>query len=181
MLLCFLRLLGIGSGDGRLGLGQPLRQARQGWICPIFRANSVDVGLRSGAYGLPLLRSVDLQVPVGEFVVLAGAPGPSRSAFLKLLAALYQPSFGRIRIDRSDIRQFDIRELRRCLALVSDEQVVEGSAAEKAGIRTGDVISSVNGQTLKTNAELRITRLRATVAAGAEDRFDEDIDDEDEA
>jgi ABC-type bacteriocin/lantibiotic exporter with double-glycine peptidase domain len=83
-----------------------------------------NVGLRSGAYGLPVLRSVDLQVQVGEFVVLAGAPGPSRSAFLKLLAALYQPSFGRIRIDGSDIRQFDIRELRRCLALVSDEQAI---------------------------------------------------------
>jgi Do/DeqQ family serine protease len=46
-------------------------------------------------------------------------------------------------------------------ALVS--QVVEGSAAEKAGIRTGDVISSINGQNLKTNAELRIiiSQLRA--------------------
>ena len=38
-------------------------------------------------------------------------------------------------------------------ALVS--QVVEGSAAEKAGIRTGDVITSVNGQPVKSNSELR--------------------------
>ncbi len=38
-------------------------------------------------------------------------------------------------------------------ALVS--QVVEGSPAEKAGIRTGDVITSVNGQTVKSNTELR--------------------------
>src|SRR5689334_2946563 len=46
-------------------------------------------------------------------------------------------------------------------ALVS--QVVEGSAAEKAGIRTGDVITSINGQPLKTNSELRIliSQLRA--------------------
>ena len=46
-------------------------------------------------------------------------------------------------------------------ALVS--QVVEGSAAEKAGIRTGDVIASLNGQALKTNSELRIliSQLRA--------------------
>jgi Do/DeqQ family serine protease len=39
-------------------------------------------------------------------------------------------------------------------ALVS--QVIEGSAAEKAGIRTGDVITSINGQTVKSNAELRL-------------------------
>ena len=34
-------------------------------------------------------------------------------------------------------------------------QVVEGSAAEKAGIRPGDVVTSVNGQPVKSNTELR--------------------------
>jgi serine protease Do/serine protease DegQ len=38
-------------------------------------------------------------------------------------------------------------------ALVS--QVVEGSPADKAGIKTGDVITSVNGQNVKSNSELR--------------------------
>jgi Do/DeqQ family serine protease len=38
-------------------------------------------------------------------------------------------------------------------ALVS--RVVEGSAAQKAGIRTGDVITSVDGQPVKSNSELR--------------------------
>src|SRR5690349_18891646 len=34
-------------------------------------------------------------------------------------------------------------------------QVTEGSAAENAGIRPGDVITSINGQTIKSNSELR--------------------------
>jgi S1-C subfamily serine protease len=34
-------------------------------------------------------------------------------------------------------------------------EVVGGSAAEKAGVRTGDVITAVNGQSVKSNAELR--------------------------
>src|SRR5579862_8800281 len=38
-------------------------------------------------------------------------------------------------------------------ALVS--QVVDGSPAEKAGIHSGDVITSVNGQPVKSNSELR--------------------------
>jgi Do/DeqQ family serine protease len=38
-------------------------------------------------------------------------------------------------------------------ALVS--QVVDGSPADKAGIKTGDVITSVNGQNVKSNSELR--------------------------
>jgi Do/DeqQ family serine protease len=40
-------------------------------------------------------------------------------------------------------------------ALVS--QVVEGSPADQAGIRTGDVITAVNGQPVKSNSELRNT------------------------
>jgi len=38
-------------------------------------------------------------------------------------------------------------------ALVSE--VVGGSAAEKAGVHTGDIITAVNGQSVKSNAELR--------------------------
>jgi Do/DeqQ family serine protease len=38
-------------------------------------------------------------------------------------------------------------------ALVS--QVIDGSPAEKAGIHTGDVITAVNGQPVKSNSELR--------------------------
>jgi S1-C subfamily serine protease len=34
-------------------------------------------------------------------------------------------------------------------------QVNEGSAAEKAGIKAGDVITSINGQSIKSNSELR--------------------------
>jgi serine protease Do/serine protease DegQ len=40
-------------------------------------------------------------------------------------------------------------------ALVS--QVVDGSPADHAGIRTGDVITAVNGQPVKSNSELRNT------------------------
>jgi len=35
------------------------------------------------------------------------------------------------------------------------QEVVEGSAAEKAGVKAGDVITAVNGQAVKSSAELR--------------------------
>jgi ATP-binding cassette subfamily C protein LapB len=83
-----------------------------------------NVGLRQGTLAFPVLRGVDLSIQAGEFIVLAGAPGPSRSALLKLIGNLHQPSFGRILIDGCDVRQFDVRELRRRVALVSEEQVL---------------------------------------------------------
>ena len=53
-------------------------------------------------------------------------------------------------------------------ALVS--QVVQGSAADQAGIKAGDVITSVNGQTVKTGGELRnrigLLRIGETVDIG---------------
>jgi len=35
------------------------------------------------------------------------------------------------------------------------QQVVEGSSADKAGVKAGDVITSVNGQAVKSSSELR--------------------------
>jgi S1-C subfamily serine protease len=53
-------------------------------------------------------------------------------------------------------------------ALVS--QVVENSPADKAGLRVGDVITSVNGQPVKSNSELRnaigLLRVGAAVDIG---------------
>jgi serine protease Do/serine protease DegQ len=51
-------------------------------------------------------------------------------------------------------------------ALVS--QVVEGSAADKAGIKTGDVITTVNGQTVKSNTDLRIAISQLRVGQNVE-------------
>jgi serine protease Do/serine protease DegQ len=51
-------------------------------------------------------------------------------------------------------------------ALVS--QVVEGSAADKAGIKTGDVITTVNGQNVKSNTDLRIAISQLRVGQNVE-------------
>lgn len=83
-----------------------------------------NVAYRAGSQGLPILRGIDLIIRAGELVVLTGAPGPSRSTVLKLIANLNQASSGRIRIDDCDVRQFNVRELRRCIALVNDEQII---------------------------------------------------------
>jgi len=90
-----------------------------------------NVGFRYSPQGMPVLRGLDLFVKAGECVALTGEPGGGRGTLLKLIGAQYPPSLGRIRIDGSDMRQFDIRELRRAIALVNEEQVIfAGTLAE---------------------------------------------------
>ncbi len=83
-----------------------------------------NVSYRASGQILPILRGIDLSINAGELVALTGAPGPSRSTVLKLIANLNPVGSGRIRIDGCDIRQFDTRELRRCIALVNEEQMI---------------------------------------------------------
>jgi len=90
-----------------------------------------NVGFRYASEGGAVLRGVDLNVRAGEFVALVGPAGAGRSTLLKLIANQYRPSFGRVRIDGLDQRQFDVRELRRAIGLVNNEQVIfSGTLAE---------------------------------------------------
>ncbi len=94
------------------------------------RIDIENVGYRGALQGHPILRSVSMTVEQGEIAVLAGPPGPSRSALLRLIGGLSRPDTGRILIDGFDARQFDVRLLRQRIALVADDQiVVPGSLA----------------------------------------------------
>ncbi len=53
------------------------------------------------------LRSVDLEVPEGDFVAIMGASGSGKSTLLNLLGCLDHPSSGRIRLGEEDITQAD--------------------------------------------------------------------------
>jgi len=121
-----------------------------------------NVGFRYAAQGTAALRGVDLSIRAGEFGVLTGLPGAGRSTLLKLIANQYPASFGRIRIDGSDIRQFDVRELRRAVALVNDEQV----------IFSGTLVENL----LLANPLAGDAELREAVAAADLDAFVEQLD-----
>jgi NitT/TauT family transport system ATP-binding protein len=56
------------------------------------------VGLRH-ANGLQALDGVDLRVHAGELLCLAGPSGCGKSSLLKLIAGLWRPSAGRVRLD----------------------------------------------------------------------------------
>lgn len=85
-----------------------------------------------------VLKAVSLRVPRRQVIALVGLNGSGKSTLIKLLARLYDPTDGSIRIDNTDIRNYSISEYRRQIGVVfQDFCKYNVSAAEN--IRLGDI------------------------------------------
>jgi ABC-type multidrug transport system fused ATPase/permease subunit len=69
----------------------------------------------------PSLRDVSLVVEAGSTVALVGATGSGKSTLVRLIGRLYDPSSGSVLVDGADVRELDLRELRRAIAVVDDD------------------------------------------------------------
>ena len=69
----------------------------------------------------PLLQGFDLHVPAGSSLGIVGATGSGKSTIVKLLLRLYGLQGGAIRLDGHPIEALRLADLRRSIALVSQE------------------------------------------------------------
>jgi ATP-binding cassette subfamily B protein len=69
------------------------------------------------------LRGVSFRLEAGEKLALVGENGAGKTTLVKLLARLYDPDEGRILLDGTDIRQFDLLELRRHIGVIFQDFV----------------------------------------------------------
>jgi ATP-binding cassette, subfamily B, bacterial len=74
--------------------------------------------------GQPVLRHVDLQVRPGQKVAIVGRTGAGKSTLVSLLPRFYDPQSGRVTIDGIDIREFELKSLRRQIAMVLQPPLV---------------------------------------------------------
>ncbi|MFI8829054.1 ABC transporter ATP-binding protein [Streptomyces sp. NPDC053431] len=67
------------------------------------------------------LTGIDLHIPEGQTVALVGMSGAGKSTLIKLIARFYDVTGGAIRLDGTDIRQYDLTAYRRRLGMVPQE------------------------------------------------------------
>ena len=80
-----------------------------------------DVTLRYDGTTTPALDHVTLEVPAGRTVALVGGTGSGKTTLVQLLSRLYDPTEGAVLVDGVDVRDVDPDELRRQIALVTDD------------------------------------------------------------
>lgn len=79
----------------------------------------------------PVLRGVTAHIPAGCKVAISGASGVGKSTLIDLLQRFYDPGQGCIRLHDCDLRELDLFELRRRIAVVSQDIVLfRGSLAD---------------------------------------------------
>ena len=80
-----------------------------------------DVWFRYSAEQPWVLKNVNVTIPAGITVALVGRSGSGKTTFVNLLQRLFEPEFGRIRIDGADIRDVTQQSLRSQIAVVPQE------------------------------------------------------------
>jgi len=82
-----------------------------------------------------VLQGIDLKIPLGLKLGLAGPSGSGKSSLINLLPRFYDPTSGRILWDGRDLKDFSTADLRRQIALVSQDVVLfDASVSENIAL-----------------------------------------------
>ncbi|BAY64839.1 ABC transporter-related protein [Calothrix brevissima NIES-22] len=86
---------------------------------------------------LAVIKHLSLQIPAGQTIAIVGSTGSGKSTLVKLLLRLYEIKTGNITLDGIDLQDLNLRDLRRCIGLVSqDVFLFHGTVAENIAYGT---------------------------------------------
>ncbi|XP_022767288.1 ABC transporter B family member 1 [Durio zibethinus] len=70
---------------------------------------------------VPIFRDLNLRARAGKILALVGPSGCGKSSVIALIQRFYEPSSGRVMIDGKDIRKYNLKSLRKHIAIVPQE------------------------------------------------------------
>lgn len=85
----------------------------------------------------PVLRDINLHVPAGTVCALVGESGGGKTTMFNLIERFYDPQFGKISINRTDIKKFTLKSLRENISEVSQDVFLFNDTIE-ANIKYGN-------------------------------------------
>ncbi|HWP58448.1 MAG TPA: ABC transporter ATP-binding protein [Candidatus Acidoferrales bacterium] len=87
-----------------------------------------EIAIRNVCFGYqpsrPVLKNISLRVAPGEKVAIVGPTGAGKSTLVSLLPRFLDPESGRVTIGGVDIREFQLKSLRRQIAMVLQPPLV---------------------------------------------------------
>jgi ATP-binding cassette, subfamily B, bacterial MsbA len=72
----------------------------------------------------PVLNGIDIEIPKGQILALVGTSGGGKSTIANLIPRFFDVDQGRVAIDGIDIRQFRVADLRREVAIVTQDPIL---------------------------------------------------------
>ncbi|MFN9309093.1 ABC transporter ATP-binding protein [Gemmatimonas sp.] len=84
--------------------------------------------------GVPVLQQVSFDAPAGTTTALVGSSGSGKSTMISLIMAFAQPQQGRIRVDGTPVSDLKLRDYRRHLGVVmQDNFLFDGTVRDNIG------------------------------------------------
>ena len=98
------------------------------------------------------VRGLNFALTPGERIALVGENGAVKTTLVKLLARLYDPDEGRILLDGTDLREYDVDSLRRNVGVIFQD-FVRYDFALKENIAVGNIARIEDEPAIKAAAE----------------------------
>ncbi|MBX3670856.1 MAG: type I secretion system permease/ATPase [Rhodocyclaceae bacterium] len=81
-----------------------------------------------------ILRQIDFELPAGQTLGIVGPSGSGKSSLAKVIAGVWSPTSGHVRIDGAEIDHFDQSQIGACRGyLPQDVELFPGTIAENIG------------------------------------------------
>lgn len=118
---------GIAASESIFKLLDESREDTEGTLVIERARGDIDYQGVTFAYGADkskVLKDISFRIPAGKTYAFVGRSGSGKSTLVNLLPRFYDPLAGTIRVDDNDISQLGLQNLRRQIALVSQDVVL---------------------------------------------------------